>query len=842
VEALRKAPTHSAPGIDGWRYEHLKGMIESQDSRNTLTAYFQTIARADVPTQIADFLATALLVPFMKDSPAVDAAKREAAHASGIPYIPPCRPITIGGIFSRAVTAAALRASHDALVEALGPTNICFKVPNGMEIAQWLCKIALQENPECGILSLDAKNAFNACSRDKIWNAVCNTPGLEPLKPLIRMLYMDREADLLYYPAGQCFPQGTLHSKEGTRQGCVLGMVLFCLLMVPLVAWINSLEPDACLALNWADDAPIICTPRLRDIILEEAPAKFLELAGITINQSKTTWGRPLNDSHTAPPSGRPPDYKVCEASMIFGVPVGTHDACKRALYSLAERHAKILALCRELAVDHPHAAMRLLQEAGVNRFQHASRACDPTVTSNLLEAADNMIFQCLLDILHIESDPHAPSLQIPRLRAQLGVSMGGLNLPSVRREAELCHYSSLAAVARPLHDMMTMLPGGIAASVASGICAVASSTSPWAVEILSAHTQVLHMGGISPSEANTVQAIAPRGAPTFRAGDSSAPSMLSCPETYAAHIPDPGDLYKQCHPSLQKDLSKISKTKAALGLINSLNGRPETMDRLYTSSFGGISFANSDCRQVHDQQADVYKFSIARSLGMLPRCPRVDKCPSCLVPLSLLDNTADYPAIQAANDHFGRCGVAGNPQFIHRAVVSALQQIIISTGCVAKKHIVLEAASLRDDLSRPADILLQHLDGVSRHVAVDVSVAGVFISSQAMGPRRPGAAAAKREHKKWSDDLAAQQSIVRDKGFRLVPFVLEEGGRLGIHAWAFLQELDKARRAKLTHLPTRHPKRLAQHHVWRQILSGKLHAVQSSLALEAWRQASAVV
>jgi hypothetical protein len=317
---------------------------------------------------------------------------------------------------------------------------------------------------------------------------------------------------------------------------------------------------------------------------------------------------------------------------------------------------------------------------------------------------------------------------------------------------------------------------------------------------------------------------------------------MLTYPEAYVTHIPDPGDLYKQSHPSLQKELSKTSKAKAALSLIECLNSRPETLDRLFTSSFGGISFANSDCHQVHDQQAGVYKLSIARALGLPPCLPRVNKCPSCLVPLSLLNNTADYPAIQAATDHFGRCSVAGNPQFIHKAIVTALKRILDSTGCVPKKHIVLEAPSLRDDRSRPADILLEHLDGVSKHVALDVSVAGVFIYSQAMGPRRPGAAAAKREHKKWSDDLAAPQSIVRDKCFRLVPFVLEEGGRLGMHAWAFLQELDKARRAKFSHLPARHPQRQAQHHVWRQMLSGKLHAVQSSLALEAWRKASALV
>ena len=54
---------------------------------------------------------------------------------------------------------------------------------------------------------------------------------------------------------------------------------------------------------------------------------------------------------------------------------------------------------------------------------------------------------------------------------------------------------------------------------------------------------------------------------------------------------------------------------------------------------------------------------------------------------------------------------------------------------------------------------------------------------------RIPGHAARLREKEKFDDDKKSGDPVV-SRGHRLVPFVVEDGGRLGQHALALLREL----------------------------------------------------
>ena len=105
-----------------------------------------------------------------------------------------------------------------------------------------------------------------------------------------------------------------------------------------------------------------------------------------------------------------------------------------------------------------------------------------------------------------------------------------------------------------------------------------------------------------------------------------------------------------------------------------------------------------------------------------------------------------------------------------------------------------------------------------------------------------PGYAARMREKEKFDDDRKSGDSVV-SRGHRLIPFVVEDGGRLGEHALALLRELAErgVREGRLRTPETWGRQRPAQMvgfwiRRWLAQLSAFLHITLSSVLLEATR------
>ena len=63
--AIKRMPRLSTAHVDGWRWEHVRD-VAAHGGAEALLSYVRTVARADVPEVIADFLASATLYPFLK--------------------------------------------------------------------------------------------------------------------------------------------------------------------------------------------------------------------------------------------------------------------------------------------------------------------------------------------------------------------------------------------------------------------------------------------------------------------------------------------------------------------------------------------------------------------------------------------------------------------------------------------------------------------------------------------------------------------------------------------------------------------------------------------------------
>ena len=82
--------------------------------------------------------------------------------------------------------------------------------------------MALESSGNLFAACLDGINAFGEINRECIRAALMANPDLHPLIPLFKMLYERGSGELFYYDEN-CNYIASYYSKNGVRQGCVLG-------------------------------------------------------------------------------------------------------------------------------------------------------------------------------------------------------------------------------------------------------------------------------------------------------------------------------------------------------------------------------------------------------------------------------------------------------------------------------------------------------------------------------------------------------------------------------------------------------------------------------------------
>ena len=181
----------------------------------------------------------------------------------------------------------------------------------------------------------------------------------------------------------------------------------------------------------------------------------------------------------------------------------------------------------------------------------------------------------------------------------------------------------------------------------------------------------------------------------------------------------------------------------------------------------------------------ELHRFAVRRVCQLPePLTEGMTACPECGV---------EMPEHQI-RDHLCRCPRMGDGAgramsmftHVHGVVVRELRDILRECGAAA---FVEMPGIIRDTHERPGDIVAISVGGVGRHWVIDVSVVSVLTDDLV---RRgsvglvPGAAARRAEQRKQQH----YQARVEGAGHRFIPFVMEEGGRLGQEATSLLEEL----------------------------------------------------
>ena len=388
---LAAAPPLSSPHRDGWRNEHLDELAKDNACGTALARVLTAIVAGDVPQKTADILSSATLIVLLKkDAQAMAALKQR----QGADYKQPQRPIGMGTALVKAACNCALLMVKEAMGPAVGPGQFAVETKGGCALLQWALQMAMEAKPALAGASLDATNAFGEIERECIEAAIKANPYLHRLLPLFELLYKKGEGVLWYYDENGKFVLG-VRNKRGVRQGCVLGMFLFCITMESVYARLRAAVGAEGVVYTYCDDAYLLAPVEQMATVFHTAPAIFGKVGlRLGYGPGKTELILPKGCSvedfpYPLEDPAVPAPHVVEGFRTCLGVPRHSDndpEFLRNALHAMGENHDRLLDLTEEIADEDPFAALRLLQTCGIQRFGHVLSADPPRLLSPLLE------------------------------------------------------------------------------------------------------------------------------------------------------------------------------------------------------------------------------------------------------------------------------------------------------------------------------------------------------------------------------------------------------------------------------------------------------------------------
>ena len=797
VESLRyvlsKAPKRSAPHRDGWRVEHLRAGVSDDRCATAMAGVFTRISRADVPPSVKDYFGSATLIALMKKDASDVRALREA---QGADFRLPVRPIAFGTVLVRVAALCSLYAVRDVIPASVGPHQFAVGTRHGTDMIQWLVQACLEiRTPQrLAVFNLDARNGFNTLSRDAMRNSLLSTPALHPLLPLYDMLYGGPTPCWLYDYESSGAPYATIQCQCGVRQGDPLGMLLYSITVAPLYSRLAETLGAEGLLVAYADDVfaagpPGDCARALSSVEL------LFATVGLQIGwgPGKTEVCLPpgADTAASALPTGADGSLLpvVTEGfSRCLGIPRHPEqdsEFLQSALSGPAARLGRLLGLVTGMSPEHPAEALRLLQLCAVSRFAHFMRGLPPNAAADFFRAQDSRILAAFQSVSSCAAELGA------FCTARLPVSLGGAAVTSLSRHCVAHYVGGFFDFAGPLTARLREMPrvNGVLCDALSHYLSdpagAVAATFPWA-RSLSASVAVVRSlwSSFRPWEVAMATDILPAGPAFLRAGDLLSSPSATPPRIDLHPLPDLRDAAVNARGvhHVSRRISHMLSWREFFDIYVQAPV-PERIRLLSQSGPGSVSFLSPDTSLAHSAHPEVFCASLRRAVGLSavgPVPPSLTACPTC--------NLAATDPLQLER-HIPRCPIGDAKHRQH----AGLAQILVSIlkDCGAKKDDILwELRGLRPrDHSRPCDVGWADFYGPGRHLLCDGSVVSGFVNTSAeAGSTKPGLAARDKENQKLNADACSSAPVaVRH---RLVPCVVEEGGRIGGHFQALLKEL----------------------------------------------------
>ncbi len=220
----------------------------------------------------------------------------------------------------------------------------------------------MEVKPKLAGASLDGINAYGEIERECIEAAIRANPYLQLLLPLFELLYKGGAGVLWYYDENGNFAMEA-RNKRGVRQGCVLGMFLFCLIMAPVYERLRAVVGEEGVVYAYCDDSYILAPIEQMAQVLHQAPWIFGKV-GLRIGYgpgktelilpkdcSREDFPYPLDDPQVPAPQ------VVQGFQSCMGVPrhpTNDPDFIHSSLQKMGVAHDRLLDLTEEVSDEDP--------------------------------------------------------------------------------------------------------------------------------------------------------------------------------------------------------------------------------------------------------------------------------------------------------------------------------------------------------------------------------------------------------------------------------------------------------------------------------------------------------
>ena len=425
TRALRTAKRGSAPGLSGTRMEHLKVLLEDDDSWDWFGDLAEAYARADVPDAVAEGLALGRLTALSKPGGRV-------------------RGIVTGASFRRVVSRALAMQFAAQFDAATSPFQFALSTRAGTDAVGHALKAVSDNDPGAVILSLDGIGAYDHIKRASMLRGIASAPPLHGLLPFVRMIY-GRQSKYVWQDA-----HGVRHEivqGEGGEQGDPLMPALYALGQHQALQEAQAALHEGEFIFAFLDDLYVV-TSRERAYAAFATVAEAVErVAGVRTHLGKLrAWSRSGGD---APPGLEALGAEVWTANKpaaengikVLGTPLGSPE--------FVQAHANARMQEEQRFLDEiPHlqdlqCSWALLAYSAVPRANHLIRVLQPVASQGYACAHDDALWSTLRRLLELPAD--GEEFRNTRRLASLPAKLGGVGLRSAWRIRDAAYWAAWA-------------------------------------------------------------------------------------------------------------------------------------------------------------------------------------------------------------------------------------------------------------------------------------------------------------------------------------------------------------------------------------------------------------
>ena len=444
-EYVQVLPRGRASGPSGLKHSHLQCVVDTLGG-DVLFDLLNSILRGGVPPDLRPYFAGARLFALSKGGGKV-------------------RPIACGEVLRRMAASLAAKALSSEVADVLAsgplrgvpsPVQLGVGVPGGTDIAVLALTVALENNPDWVVCTVDWTNAFQCVSRSKILDEVADKfPQLYPFALVCygsdpRMWFGVQEAG--------GYRLRVILSQEGVQQGDPMGPFFFAVVLHLVLREVMRQHPGLTMLPSFLDDTEIPGPPQVVAAAFRTMVEQGKLLAGLDVNPDKCEVypSSATADLSVFPESVRGARGPPLKGFVALGSPVGDRAYVSEQLQRMAGDALDILPSLSALA--SPQLSQLALSFCVHPRVVHLLRTCEPELTRPVLQEFHGRIMDSL-------AGPEAAVMKGPRLDelAELMVSLpqrfGGAGFTRGERVADAAFLASFALI---WAQVLRLFPGVI--------------------------------------------------------------------------------------------------------------------------------------------------------------------------------------------------------------------------------------------------------------------------------------------------------------------------------------------------------------------------------------------